>query len=176
MILSRHLIPQISPWTRAKKLSVQLAFLVVFCVAGAGASQATIDNTATANATYVAAPVQSLPSTASVPVDPGTAALVVTKTADDTTSVVAGQLITYTYTVRNAGSQTLTNVSLSDVHDGSGPPPVPSGETLSSDVGTPNDSTDATANDGVWSVLAPGDSITFTATYTVTQTDVDTKQ
>jgi hypothetical protein len=31
-------------------------------------------------------------------------------------------------------------------------------------------------NDGIWSVLAPGDAITMTATYTVTQSDVDTLQ
>jgi len=40
------------------------------------------------------------------------------------------------------------------------------------DAGTAGDSTDAAMN-GSWDVLAPGDVITFTGTYTVTQADVD---
>jgi len=43
---------------------------------------------------------------------------------------------------------------------------------LLTDNGTAGDSTDA-ADDGSWDVLAPGDVITFTGTYVVTQADVD---
>ena len=50
--------------------------------------------------------------------------------------------------------------------------PTPGNETLLTDAGTQGDSTDATV-DGTWDVLAPGDIVTFTGTYTITQTDVD---
>ncbi|MEZ5812746.1 MAG: DUF11 domain-containing protein [Rhizobiaceae bacterium] len=105
-------------------------------------------------------------------INPG---LTITKTADDTTDVVAGQVITYTYRVENTGNQTITNVSLSDAHGGSGAAPVPSNETLTADNGPLGDSTDG-GIDGTWDAIAPGDVVTFTATYTVTQSDVDTLQ
>ena len=99
----------------------------------------------------------------------------VTKQADDDTDVAVGQVITYTYVVTNTGNQVISNISLSDSHGGSGPPPVPGSETLTTDVGTIGDSTDAASN-GVWDTLGPGDQVTFTATYTVTQNDIDTLQ
>ncbi len=46
------------------------------------------------------------------------------------------------------------------------------GDALASDGGLPGGSTDAAAN-GVWDSLAPGDAVRFTATYRVTQADVD---
>ncbi len=100
--------------------------------------------------------------------------LAISKTADDTTDVAAGQVVTYTYVVTNNGNITIDNVNLSEVHGGSGPPPLPGSETLTNDVAPLSDSTDATGNNGIWSTLAPGDSVTFTATYTVTQNDIDT--
>ncbi len=115
-------------------------------------------------------------ATVSVSVTPAAPALVVTKIATPDTNVPAGTVVTYTYTVSNTGNQVLTNISLNDMHVGSGPAPVPGNEVMTTDAGTVNDSTDATANDGVWSTLAPGDVITLTATYTITQNDVDTKQ
>ncbi len=102
-------------------------------------------------------------------------ALAVSKTANDTTDVVVGQVITYTYVVTNSGNQTITNVLLSELHGGSGPPPVPSNETLTTDNPPLGDSTDAVI-DGVWDTIAPGDIVTFTGTYTVTQSDVDLLQ
>ena len=155
------------------------ALIVLFGVAvfiSAKPALAFIENTATATATYNGNPVVSNPVTATVTVDPGIPALVVEKTADDTTNVVAGQVVIYTYVVRNSGSQTLTNVSLNDAHNGAGLAPVPGSEILTTDAGLSNDSTDTAANDGVWSILAPGDAITMTATYTVMQADVDTLQ
>ncbi|MEO1140895.1 MAG: hypothetical protein AAFW66_00880 [Pseudomonadota bacterium] len=105
----------------------------------------------------------------------GTPSLQVIKTADDTTNVAVGQVITYTYRVINDGDQIINNVSLSDAHDGLGPAPVPANETLDVDTVPAGDSTDA-ASDGVWDVLAPGDEIVFTATYTITQNDIDLRQ
>ena len=156
-----------------------VASFAVFCIALIAiprAAFADIDSAAFATGDYGGAPVQSNTVSANVPVDNGSSGMAVTKTADDDTDVVAGQVITYTYVVTNTGTQTLSNVSLSESHNGSGPPPVPGAEFLSSDVGSSGDSTDAAPNDGIWSALAPGDSITMTATYTVTQSDVDTLQ
>jgi len=108
-------------------------------------------------------------------VTPGTRTMSVTKTADDVTNVTLGQTITYTYRVTNIGNQIISNVTLSDAHGGSGPAPVPTGETLSNDSLPIGDSVDGGVN-ASWDTLAPGDEITFTATYVVTQNDIDTLQ
>ena len=102
--------------------------------------------------------------------------LAITKAADKTVNVSVGELITYTYVVTNTGNTTLSNVSLNDVHGGSGLAPVPTNESLSVDNNTTGDSTDGAANNGVWDTLGSGDEITFTGTYTVTQNDIDTLQ
>ena len=68
------------------------------------------------------------------------------------------------------------NVWVSDAHNGYGAPPVPAGEALTGDGGMPGDSSDTSANDGNWAVLAPGDTVTFAANYTVVQADVDNLQ
>lgn len=101
--------------------------------------------------------------------------LSVTKVANLTTNVPVGQSITYTYEVENTGNTTLTNISLTDTHNGSGPDPVPGGETLIQDSVPASDSSDATPN-GIWDALGPGDIVRFTATYIVTQSDIDTLQ
>lgn len=106
---------------------------------------------------------------------PPNPSMTVTKTASSDTNVPAGVSITYTYVVSNTGNQSISNIQLNDVHNGSNPAPVPGNETLSADNGIANDSTDATV-DGIWDRLAPGDQVTFTSTYVVTQTDVDTLQ
>lgn len=108
---------------------------------------------------------------------PGVPQLVVTKTADDTTNVIAGQNILYTYRVANTGNQTIRDITLSDSHAGTGLLPPPGGETLSNDSTPIGDSSDLTSGaNGVWDSLAPGDEITFTSTYVVTQQDIDTLQ
>ncbi len=107
---------------------------------------------------------------------PGNPSITVTKTADNDTNVPEGVTVTYTYVVVNTGNQFISNITLTDTHNGSGPPPVPTNETLSLDGGVSGDSTDGTPNDGVWDSLAPGDEVTFTANYIVTQNDVDTLQ
>ena len=142
----------------------------------AGVAHADIVNNATASGTYAAATYNSNVSSAAVPVATSAPQMVVTKTANPTSGLKAGDTVTYTYTVKNSGTVTITNVSLNDVHNASGLAPVPKNETLSSDVTPSGDSTDATPNDGVWSTLAPGDTITLTATYTVTQSDLDNLQ
>ncbi|MEL7189661.1 MAG: hypothetical protein AAGK17_08945 [Pseudomonadota bacterium] len=97
--------------------------------------------------------------------------LALTKVADDDTLRVAGDTIIYTYTVTNTGGVIVRDITIDDVHNGSGPAPVPQDEALLTDVAPFGDSTDAAMN-GSWDVLAPGDSVTFTGTYTVTPDDI----
>lgn len=162
--------------TKTRPVFVGFTSMVLWAVAGVEPSSAKIINDATATGIYNGQPVNSNTSTVEVDVVPAGPALVVTKTATPDTEVAAGTLVTYTYTVKNTGNQVVTNIKLNDVHSGNGPPPVPSNESLSTDAGSLNDSSDGTANDGEWSSLAPGDVITLTATYTITQSDVDTQQ
>lgn len=109
------------------------------------------------------------------PVSNANPALSVVKTANLTTNVPAGQAVTYTYDVTNTGDVTLTNINLNDAHNGTGAAPVPGSEVLQNDVAPLANSTD-TGIDGIWETLAPGDTVRFTATYIVTQQDVDTLQ
>ena len=85
------------------------------------------------------------------PADPSPG-LAIEKTADVTTGLSVGQTVTYTYAVRNPGNITMNDVTVTDVHQGTG--------TLSAI--TPSSVT-----------LAPGASQDFTATYVVTQADID---
>ncbi|MFK5980548.1 MAG: hypothetical protein QM488_16860 [Rhizobiaceae bacterium] len=86
-----------------------------------------------------------------------------------------GETITYTFTVENIGNVPIANVRVNDTHAGSGPVLIPDGETLMTDKLPRLDSTDS-GNNGIWESIGPGDIVTFTATYTITQTDVDTLQ
>jgi len=138
-------------------------------------AQAEIVNTVTANGTFSGSPVASPPATETVDVVDAAPSLSVVKTANTAGPVSVGDIITYTFVVTNTGNVTITNARVDDTHNGSNAPLVPGSETLTTDTAPLLDSTDAAAN-GVWDVIAPGDVITFTATYTVTQTDVDTLQ
>ena len=161
-------------------LAKPVASFAVFCLSLSmmpHVAFATIDNTASVKANYGALEIISNSVTVQVPVgSAGGSSMLVTKQADDDTDVSAGQVITYTYVVRNTGTTTLQNISLTDSHNASGPVPLPGGEIISDDVGISNDSSDATLNDGIWTLLAPGDAIKLTATYVVTQSDLEALQ
>lgn len=101
-----------------------------------------------------------------------TPSLAMTKVADNPGPYAAGEMITYTYTVTNDGNQIVRDIAINDTHNGSDPAPTPGSETLLTDATPTGDSTDA-ATDGSWDALAPGDTITFTGTYIVTQADVN---
>ncbi|WP_081415727.1 DUF11 domain-containing protein, partial [Aquimarina latercula] len=88
----------------------------------------------------------------------------VTKLADDDTDVILNQTITYTYQIINNGNVTFDNVSISDVHLGTG---SLSTITLESTTGT-----DA-GGDNIVDTLAPGQVAIFESTYVVTQADID---
>ncbi len=141
-------------------------FAVSIFVAQVTPALATIDNTATAAGTYNSTAVTSPSSTVNVPVAAAVGAISITKTAGTPTTsngtdpaiVDAGDTITYTYTVKNSGNVTLTSVTPTDV-----------GPTFNSAAGT--------GTLGAFSpapvTLAPGATQIFTATYTMSQLDVD---
>ncbi|GAA1390266.1 DUF7507 domain-containing protein [Luteococcus peritonei] len=79
-------------------------------------------------------------------------ALEITKSADATTFATVGQVVNYTFATRNTGNVTLSGVTMSD--------PM---ARLANRTCTPAQP----------AVLAPGQSVTCTATLTVTQADID---
>lgn len=123
-------------------------------------------STATASLTVLLPPSLSVTKTASAP----------GFTTGNVTGVPVGTVITYSYLVTNTGGQMLANIALSDLHNGNGPAPVPGSEAISFDAAPTGNSTDAVPGNGIWSNLAPGDAVTFTGTYTVTQQDIDLLQ
>lgn len=82
-----------------------------------------------------------------------TSSISLVKTADPTTVDRAGQTITYSFQVKNTGTTTLNQISISDTFDYPATPPLI--------INCPMD------------VLNPGDTTTCTASYTVTQADID---
>ena len=100
--------------------------------------------------------------------------LTFTKTPSTTSDAKAGDEITYTYRVTNTGNTRLFNVMVADDQTSSAGTSALtiSGDTLAQDNGATGDSPDG-AGDGIWGTLAPGDVVTFTSSYTVTQADID---
>ena len=131
-----------------------------------------VSNTATATGKNGAATITSAASTATTTIA-AVPSLTISKVfilADTPggTSAKAdlNEIITCTYIISNNGNVPITNVSVNDMH---GPPAVlvslGSGGTTTETLTTPGPlgaaaSTDAVANDGVWSVLAPGAAVT----------------
>jgi uncharacterized repeat protein (TIGR01451 family) len=81
--------------------------------------------------------------------------MTVLKTSNKPGPLVVGDVVTFSYLVTNTGNVTLTGVAIT--------------ETAFNGTG----GTGAVTPSGGAATLAPGASTTFTATYTVTQTDVD---
>ena len=101
----------------------------------------------------------------------GSSALTLIKTAsdpadNDSNGVDVGDVITYTYVATNSGNVTLTNVSIAETQaDFTGTGTLPSPAYASG--GSDQDSDSATDD------LAVGESVTWTATYALTQADVN---
>jgi uncharacterized repeat protein (TIGR01451 family) len=130
-----------------------------------------IDGTVTATGSYDpgAAPV-TVNGTGSSPVPLNILpSLEVSKVASQDTNVAAGTVVVYTYRVRNNGTVPITNVTLADTHKGVLNALTPTFASWITDTGSSN-----TGN--TIDVLAPGDEAEFTASYTVTQADVDSVQ
>ena len=144
--------------------------------AGAGAiPDGDLDNSATASATYTSGatvtPVSSVSAT-SVPLDI-TNAITIAKTASPSTNVTAGTTVTYTYVVTNTGNTQVSNIQLHDTHNGVLDGLIPAFSSFTTDTGSAM-GTGPTANTIV--TFKPGDVAEFTATYIVTQADVDNRQ
>ncbi|SEH56839.1 MULTISPECIES: DUF11 domain-containing protein [unclassified Leifsonia] len=131
------------------------------CTATYAVTQADVDagsvtNTATATGTPpVGAAVVSAPSTAVVTATSAPAMSIVKSGTISSGTGNAGDTITYTFTATNSGNVTMTGVTISD--------PLPGLSAL----------TYGTWSSGTAGTLAPGQSVTATATYTITQADVD---
>ncbi|MEY9850520.1 hypothetical protein ABH923_000198 [Leifsonia sp. EB41] len=133
----------------------------VTCTAAYTPTQADVDagtvtNTATASATPIGggAAVDSEPSstTFSATASPD---MTITKTADPATITRAGQTVTYSFVVTNTGNVTMSSVEVIEgTFTGTGV--APAVQCPASPI-----------------VLAPGDTVTCTATYIATQADVD---
>ncbi|MEV6120737.1 DUF11 domain-containing protein, partial [Streptomyces sp. NPDC052077] len=132
----------------------QLTCTATYTVTQADVDEGSITNSATATGTPPSGePPVSPPSEVTVPA-PSEPALKVVKTAS-TGKLVAGEEITYSFAVTNTGNVTLTDVKVDE------------GEfTGDGELG------DVTCPAGAAS-LAPGARVTCTASYTVTQADVD---
>ncbi len=107
--------------------------------------------------------------------------LTISKTFAPAGPFSVGQIVTYTYTIANTGNVPMTNVQVKDLH-GTPAVLVPLGTgaggitsetlTIPGPLGAAA-SPDATANNGIWSTLAPGATVTFTWAHTVTQAEID---
>ncbi|MGA0568337.1 DUF7507 domain-containing protein [Rathayibacter sp. KR2-224] len=130
----------------------------VTCTAGYTLSQADVDagsitNTATATGTPTSGPAPVSPPSSAVVTVPPASALTVVKSVTPTSVGKVGDSVTYSFLVTNTGNTTLKNPQIAETtFSGTGTAPVA--------VCPP-------------ATLAPGDSVTCTAGYTLTQADVD---
>lgn len=138
----------------ALKPGDQVTCTATYQVTQEDVDRGSVENTATAHGTPPGKdPVTSDPSTAKVPEDPKPGISMI-KSADKT-ELVAGQTVTYSFAVKNTG-----NVTLKDVH-------INEGDFTGSGAKPQASCPDAASS------LAPGQQVTCTATYQVTQADVD---
>ena len=133
-----------------------------------------VTNTATVTSPEVPPGAPEASDSLTIPVTQ-TPGLSLTKLPSASVAGAAGEVITYTYTVTNTGNVSLQDVTVSDQHSSAAGTIALAvgGESLSGDVQEIGTSIDAVADNGVWSVLKPGDSASFSATYEVTQDDID---
>lgn len=102
--------------------------------------------------------------------------------ADGTTigSADVGEVIEYTFTIKNIGNVTLTDIALTDAHNGLNTDTLTNFQytTCASDTGTPDHAIDNTegAEKVTLATINVGETVTCTATYTVSQADIDNLQ
>ena len=100
-------------------------------------------------------------------------AITIAKTASPSTNVAAGTTVTYTYVVTNTGNTQVANIVLHDTHKGNLDYLIPAFSSFTTNTGSTMGS-GTSAN--TITILKPGDVAVFTATYIVTQSDVDNLQ
>ena len=108
-------------------------------------------------------PISSPPAAVTEP--GGAPALSIAKSATPTSVDAVGQTVTYHFTVTNTGNVDLTDVQVTDTQTAAG-----GCAGVGADVPDVGDSGGTCS--GASTSLAPGQSATFTATYTVTQADL----
>ena len=110
--------------------------------------------------------VQDEPTDTDIDQDPDIAVIKDGVLADGGDGVNAGDIITYTYTVTNVGNTTLYNIDVTEnggIFTGTGTAPVPAYSSGGADLDSGTGTLD----------LAVGEMMTFTATYAITQEDID---
>ncbi|WP_345801291.1 hypothetical protein AAIB33_17820 [Microbacterium sp. AZCO] len=116
-----------------------------------------VDDSAVAVGTSGGSQVTSSPSAWSVPVDPVSPLLTVTKSSTTTVATAVGQQVPYVFHVTNTGNQTLTDISVTDV------------------VASPSIQTNLSAITCPPGSLAPGAFVECDATYTATTADLNSR-
>ena len=148
-------------------------FTATYTVTQADLDNGSLSDTATASGTppqipggVAPTPITSAPSTLEIPTLQFPALTVVKSSATTAVSVL-GFVITYHFTVTNAGNVTLSGVGVSDAQASPAGPltSAPACQSLTSPVGS--------CSGGSVAQLVPGQVADFTATYTVTQADLD---
>lgn len=130
-----------------------------------------LDNSATASASYTSgATTTNVSSTSRANKQLNiNNSISITKTPNLTSNVAAGTTVTYTYVVSNDGNTPVSTLNLVDTHKGvSG--------AITPVFGSFNVGSTSTHTGNTIDILQPGDNATYTATYVVTQSDVDTLQ
>ena len=135
-----------------------------YTVTQADVDHGSVKDTAVANGTSPSGPVASAGSSVTIPVTQTSGLTTLkTQTGGPNPITAAGQVITYSFAVTNSGNTTETNVSVTDA--------TPGGNV----AGTCSALTNPTGTCSGASVasLAPGQTATFTGSYTVTQADIN---
>ena len=144
-----------------------------------GGGDGDIDNTASASGTSGGVAVNASDSEAVLCTQ--NASLSFSKTADTAGPLIAGQVVRFYFDATNNGNVTLTGITPQETAFNGNNLPLGTiaGETLTDNapLNVPGEeSTDAVANNGVWSVLKPNDTVRFFVDYTVNQDDIDLLQ
>ncbi|HLP70119.1 MAG TPA: choice-of-anchor D domain-containing protein, partial [Rhizobium sp.] len=149
----------VTPGPQTLAPSGSVTFTATYTPTQADIDAGQVENTATGTGTPPSGPpIESPPDTVTVPPDQ-TPGMTIEKSgtlndADGDGLIDLGETISYSFLVRNTGSVTLTNVTVDD------PMLTNAGVSV-----TPGPQT-----------LGPGGSVTFTASYTPTQADIDNGQ